>query len=69
MTEKVKATPKKTVSIRVSVEEHGEMKNISANRDMSIQSLLYPLIKEWLERCDPTEKLPPEETEETDESK
>lgn len=63
MTEKVKATPKKTISIRVSVEEHGELKNISANRDMSIQSLLYPLVRDFLDSVDPAEKLPPEETE------
>ena len=67
MAEKVKATPKKTVSVRVSVEEHGELKNIAANRDMSIQGLLYPLIKEWLDSVNPVEKEPPEE--EPDESK
>ena len=63
MAEKVKATPKKTVSVRVSVEEHGELKNIAANRDMSIQGLLYPLIKEWLDSVNPVEKEPPEDTE------
>ena len=60
MTEKVKATPKKTVSIRVSVEEHTEMKNISANRDMSLQSLLYPLVKEWLKNIPDADKAEPE---------
>ena len=61
MTEKVKATPKKTLSIRVSLEEHNELKNISANRDTSIQGLLYPLVKEWLDSVNPVEKEPPEE--------
>ena len=61
MTEKAKATPKKTLSIRVSVEEHAELRNISANRDMSLQSLLYPLIKDWLDSVNPVEKEPPEE--------
>ena len=66
MTEKVKATPKKMISIRVSVEEHMELRNISANRDMSLQSLLYPLVKEWLDSVNPAEKLPPEDTEDTE---
>ena len=63
MTEKIKATPKKTVSVRVSVEEHVELKNISANRDVSIQALLYPLVKDWLDSVNPVEKEPPEEPE------
>ena len=61
MTEKIKATPKKTLSIRVSIEEHGELRNISANREASIQSLLYPLIKDWLESVNPIDKMTPEE--------
>ena len=61
MTEKIKATPKKTISVRVSLEEHSELKNISANRDESLQSLLYPLIKDWLDSVNPVEKEPPEE--------
>ena len=61
MTEKIKATPKKTVSIRVSVDEHTEMKNISANRDESLQSLLYPLVKDWLASVSPIDKMTPEE--------
>ena len=67
MTEKVKVAPKKTISIRVSVDEHTEMKNISANRDESLQSLLYPLIKEWLRNVPDADKMTPEE--EPDESK
>ena len=63
MTEKVKAAAKKTVSVRVSVEEHVELKNISANRDVSIQALLYPLVKDWLDSVNPVEKEPPEEPE------
>ena len=59
MTEKV--APKKTISIRVSLEEHVELKNISANRDMSIQSLIYPLIKEWLDSVNPVDKEAPGE--------
>ena len=61
MTEKIKVAPKKTISVRVSVEEHGELKNIAYNREESLQGLLYPVIKGFLERCDPAEKLPPEE--------
>ena len=61
MTEKVKATPKKTLSIRVSLEEHNELKNISVNRDMSIQGLLYPLVKEWLRNVPDADKMTPEE--------
>ena len=61
MTEKVKVAPKKTISIRVSVEEHMELKNISVNRDVSIQSLLYPLVKEWLDSVNPVDKEAPEE--------
>jgi len=61
MTEKVKATPKKTISIRVSLEEHAEMKNISVNRDESLQSLLYPLVKEWLRNIPDADKMTPEE--------
>ena len=61
MTEKIKATPKKTVSIRVSLDEHVELKNISANRDVSIQALLYPIIKEWLDSVNPVDKEAPEE--------
>ena len=60
---KKKVAPKKTISIRVSVEEHAEMKNISANRDVSIQALIYPLIKEWLDSVNPVDKEPPEDTE------
>ena len=63
MTEKVKVAPKKTLSIRVSLEEHTELKNIAENRDMSIQSLLYPLVKEWLDSVNPVDKMTPEETE------
>ena len=63
MTEKVKVAPKKTLSIRVSLEEHTELKNIAENRDMSIQSLLYPLVKEWLDSVNPVDKEAPEETE------
>ena len=66
MAEKVKATPKKTVSVRVSIDEHTELKNISANRDVSIQALLYPLVKEWLDSVNPVEKEPPEEEPEAD---
>jgi len=58
---KVKVAPKKTVSVRVSLEEHGELKNISVNRDVSIQSLLYPLVKEWLDSVNPVDKEAPEE--------
>ena len=61
MVEKVKVAPKKTISIRVSVEEHGELKNISANREESLQSLLYPLVKDWLESVNPVDKMTPEE--------
>lgn len=61
MTEKVKATPKKTISIRVSVGEHGELRNISANRDESLQSMLYPLVKEWLRNVPDADKMTPEE--------
>ena len=61
MAEKIKAAPKKTISIRVSVEEHTEMKNISANRDESLQSLLYPLVKEWLRNVPDADKVEPEE--------
>ena len=66
MTEKVKAAAKKTVSVRVSVEEHVELKNIAANRDTSIQSLLYPLVKEWLDSVNPVDKMTPEEEPEAD---
>ena len=61
MTEKIKVAPKKTISIRVSVDEHTEMKNISANRDESLQSLLYPLVKEWLRNIPDADKAEPEE--------
>ena len=65
MTEKVKVAPKKTISIRVSIEEHGEMKNISANRDVSIQALLYPVVREWLRNVPDADKMTPEEPEES----
>ena len=61
MSEKVKVAPKKTISIRVSTEEHLELKNISVNRDMSIQALIYPLIKEWLRNVPDADKMTPEE--------
>ena len=61
MTEKVKVAPKKTISIRVSVEEHMELKNVSVNRDESLQSLLYPLVKEWLRNIPDADKMTPEE--------
>ena len=60
MSEKVKVAAKKTLSIRVSVEEHLELRNISVNRDASIQSLLYPLIKEWLRNVPDADKAEPE---------
>ena len=66
MVEKVKAAAKKTVSVRVSLEEHIELKNISANRDTSIQALLYPLVKEWLDSVNPVDKEAPEEESEAD---
>ena len=67
MSEKVKVAPKKTISIRVSVEEHLELKNVSVNRDESLQSMLYPLIKEWLRNVPDADKMTPEE--EPEESK
>ena len=45
------------------VQGAGEMKNIAANRDESLQSLIYPLIKEWLESVNPVDKEPLEDTE------
>jgi len=61
MTEKVKVAPKKTISIRVSLDEHAEMKNISANRDESLQSMLYPVVREWLRNVPDADKMTPEE--------
>ena len=58
---KVKVAPKKTISIRVSVEEHSELKNISVNRDESLQGLLYPVIKDWLKNVPDADKVEPEE--------
>jgi len=62
-----KVAPKKTLSIRVSIEEHGELRNISANRDESIQSMLYPVVREWLRNVPDADKMTPEE--EPEESK
>ena len=61
MTEKVKVAPKKTISIRVSIEEHMELKNVAANREESLQSMLYPLVKEWIKNVPDADKAEPEE--------
>ena len=57
MTEKI---IRKTVSVRLALGEWQLLHNISANRDVSIQSLLEPVVREWLRNVPDTDKEAPE---------
>ena len=57
MTEKI---IRKTVSVRLAVSEWKLLHNISDNRDVSIQSLLEPVIRGWLKDVPEEDKVDPE---------
>ena len=57
MTEKI---IRKTVSVRLALSDWGMLHNISYNRDVSIQSLLEPVVREWLRNVPDSDKVEPE---------
>ena len=57
MTEKV---IRKTVSVRLALSDWTILHNISANRDVSIQSLIEPVVRGWLKGVPEEDKVNPE---------
>ena len=55
---------RKTVSVRLAISEWRLLHNISDNRDCSIQSLLEPIVREWIRNVPESDKADPEPEEE-----
>ena len=52
---------RKTVSVRLAIGDWTILHNISANRDVSIQSLIEPIVRNWLKDVPEEDKAEPEE--------
>ena len=55
---------RKTVSVRLAVSEWKILHNIADNRDVSIQSLLEPVVRAWIKDVPEEDKAEPEPEEE-----
>ena len=51
---------RKTVSVRLALSDWTILHNISANRDVSIQSLIEPVVRSWLKGVPEEDKVDPE---------
>lgn len=51
---------RKTVSVRLALSDWTILHNISANRDVSIQSLIEPVVRGWLKDVPESDKMDPE---------
>lgn len=51
---------RKTVSVRLALSDWTILHNISANRDVSIQSLIEPVVRSWLKGVPEEDKAEPE---------
>lgn len=57
MTEKI---IRKTVSVRLALGDWKVLHNVADNRDVSIQSLLEPIVRSWLKDVPDADKAEPE---------